>query len=47
VAAKPHSSSFRGVSWHERSKRWEVRSAALMRLQHFQITLCCWPVAAC
>ncbi|WIA17417.1 hypothetical protein OEZ85_014270 [Tetradesmus obliquus] len=26
AVAKPHSSSYRGVSWHERSKRWEARA---------------------
>ncbi|KAF6254390.1 hypothetical protein COO60DRAFT_322494 [Scenedesmus sp. NREL 46B-D3] len=26
AASKPHSSSYRGVSWHERSKRWEARA---------------------
>jgi bifunctional ADP-heptose synthase (sugar kinase/adenylyltransferase) len=30
VVVKPHSSSYRGVSWHERSRRWEVSSRDLV-----------------
>jgi hypothetical protein len=34
AAAKPNSSEYRGVSWHERSKRWEARAWGGGR-QHF------------
>lgn len=31
AAAKPNSSEYRGVSWHERSKRWEVSEDSTTR----------------